>query len=121
MKTLVSALMISATVFAAAAQAADEPVKTRAQVAAELQQAQSAGLLSHGELDYPPALPAASGESRSRVQAELAAAIKAGQISTGELDYPPAATDDHSSKTRAQVKAELFDYASTHAEPRIEA
>src|SRR5690554_4368775 len=91
MKTLVSALMISFATFAGAAQAADEPAKTRAQVVAELQAAQAQGLISHGELDYPLSQVANSYKSRADVQAELTAARSANQISKGELDYPPVA------------------------------
>lgn len=120
MKTVVSAIMISASVFAGAAHAADESPVTRAQVVAEMQQAQSAGLISRGELDYPPAIVAADSKSRSEVQAELSAAIGAGQISIGESDYPPVAATG-TAKTRAQVKAELFDYASSHTGDQIEA
>lgn len=120
MKTVVSAIMISASIFAGAAHAADETPITRAQVVAELQQARSAGLISHGELDYPPAIASTSSKSRSEVQSELSAAIGAGQISIGESDYPPVAATD-GSKTRAQVKAELFDYASSHTGDQIEA
>src|SRR3546814_13334190 len=89
MKTLASALMISLSVLAGVAQAADAPTKTRAQVVAELQAAQSQGLISSGELDYPLAAAPTSNVSRADVQAELAAAQAAGTISQGELDYPP--------------------------------
>ena len=51
MKTLASTLMISLAALAGAAQAADEPVKTRAQVVAELHAAQEQGLVSQGELE----------------------------------------------------------------------
>ncbi len=114
MKTVVSALMISASLFAVAAHAADASPTTRAQVVAEMQQAQAAGQISRGELDYPPAIASTSSKSRSEVQAELSAAIGAGQISIGNVDYPPVAATG-SSETRAQVKAEMFDYAASHA------
>lgn len=120
MKTLVTALMISATAFAGAAQAADDSSLTREQVVAEMQAARSAGLISTGELDYPPRVSSASDKSRSEVKAELAAAIEAGQISIGEQVYPSVA-GTASSKTRAEVKAELFDYAAAHAGERVEA
>lgn len=120
MKTLVSALMISATVFAGAASAADSSTPTRAQVLAELQQAKEAGLISNGEEAYPVAISAAKTKDRAQVQEELAAAIASGQISTGEQAYPLTAATG-SSKTRAQVKAELFDYASSHQGARVDA
>lgn len=120
MKTLVTALMISAGIFASAAQAADDSYLSRAEVIADLQQARSAGLISTGELDYPPALDSTSAKDRSQVEAELSAAIEAGQIPVGEGAYPPV-TAAESSKSRAQVKAELFDYASSHPGDYVEA
>ena len=62
MKTLVSALILSAS-FIGAAQA--------------------------GELDYPPALNTESTLTRAQVQQELAAARAHGLTDSGELDYPP--------------------------------
>ena len=119
MKTIVSALMISLSLVAGAAQAAhaDAPSsKTRAQVITELQEARTQGLLSRGELDYPPAaLQPSSSMSRQEVQAELAAARKAGTLSRGDLDYPPE-TAAYSSKTGAEVLTELAAYkAEGHA------
>ena len=63
MKTLVSALVLSAG-FLGAAQA--------------------------GELDWPPAVEAASTVSRAQVVQELAQARAAGQITNGEQSYPAA-------------------------------
>lgn len=120
MKTLVTALMISAATFAGAAQAADESTLTRAQVIAQMQEAKSAGLVSSGELDYPPAFNSTSSKDRSEVKAELAAAIEAGEIQVGEDAYPSMAATG-SSKSRAEVKAELFDYASAHSGEHVEA
>jgi hypothetical protein len=113
MKTLVSALMISATVFTGAAYAADSSTPTRAEVIADMQQARGAGLISDGEQAYPVAISTANTKDRAQVQAELSAAIAAGQVSIGEQAYPLTAGTS-SSKTRAEVKAELFDYASSH-------
>lgn len=62
MKTLVSALILSAS-FIGAAQA--------------------------GELDYPPALNTESTLTRAQVLQELAAARAHGLTDSGELDYPP--------------------------------
>ncbi|MFW7342338.1 DUF4148 domain-containing protein [Pollutimonas sp. H1-120] len=111
MKTAIYALMISFSLVAGAAQAANSDAvasasKTRTQVVAELHEARALGLMSHGELDYPLALQASSSKTRQQVQAELAAARAAGTLSHGELDYPPSATD-LSSKTRAEVLVEL--------------
>jgi hypothetical protein len=120
MKTLATTLMISLTVLAGAAQAADEPAKTRSQVVAELQQAQSQGLISYGEQEYPVAVASNDHSSRAQVQAELAAAQAAHAISNGELDYPPVVSVD-SNKTRAEVKAELFNYVSSGHAHQVEA
>ena len=55
MKTLATALMLSMSVLAAGAQAADaDQGPTRAQVQAELQQAKVSGQYTFGELEYPP-------------------------------------------------------------------
>lgn len=115
MKTLVGGLMLSLSLVAGAAQAnSADPFegKTRAQVLAELQDARALGLLSNGELDYPPVFPG-SGNSKSRqtVLAELAEAREAGKLSVGELDYPPV-SPVRSSKTREQVRAELAAYVA---------
>ncbi|MFW7340928.1 DUF4148 domain-containing protein [Pollutimonas sp. H1-120] len=120
MKTLATTLMISLSVLAGAAQAADESTKTRAQVVAELQQAQSQGLISYGEQAYPVEVGTANSNSRADVLAELAAAQKADAISNGELDYPPVAGID-SNKTRAEVQAELFNYVSSGHAHQVEA
>lgn len=112
MKTIVSALMISLSLVAGAAQAAhvDAPsTKTRAQVIAELQEASAQGLLSRGEGDYPLALKTSNSKTRQDVRAELADARMAGTLSRGEGDYPPETPSD-SSKTGAEVQAELVAY-----------
>ncbi|AZY51740.1 DUF4148 domain-containing protein [Bordetella avium] len=80
MKTLVSALILSAA-FAGAAQA--------------------------GELDWPPAQDSSSTLSRAQVESELASARQAGLMASGENDYPIAAYAQGAMATRAQVKAEL--------------
>lgn len=123
MKALASALMISATLIAGAAQAAslNDAPKTRAQVVAELQQARAQGLLSSGELDYPPAVEQTSTVSRAQVQAQLAAAEAAGQIESGEYaDYPAnVAASAPSTVTRAQVEAEYAKLASAGQLPQV--
>jgi hypothetical protein len=115
--------MISATLIAGAAQAANlnDAPKTRAQVVAELQQARAQGLLSTGELDYPPAIEQASTTTRAQVQAELAAAEAAGRINSGEFaNYPVAvATSAPSAVTRAEVEAEYTKLASAGQLPPV--
>ncbi|HUH58585.1 MAG TPA: DUF4148 domain-containing protein [Candidimonas sp.] len=110
MKIAIAAVMISVSSLAAGAvQAADQSTLTRAQVIAEMHEAKSMGLISHGEQAYPPAVVTESVKSRDQVLAELAAAREAGQISAGAVGYPHVAQSE-SNLTRAQVRAELFDY-----------
>ena len=81
MKTLVSALILSAS-FIGAAQA--------------------------GELDYPPALNTQSSVTRAQVQQELAAARANGELVSGEEGYAATAfANVGADKTRAQVQQEL--------------
>ena len=80
MKTLVSALILSAS-FIGAAQA--------------------------GELDYPPAANTQSTVTRAQVQQELAAARANGELASGEEGYAATAFASAGDKTRAQVKQEL--------------
>ncbi|KRC73511.1 hypothetical protein D3C87_252670 [compost metagenome] len=80
MKTLVSALILSAS-FIGAAQA--------------------------GELDYPPPLNTQSTVTRAQVQQELAAARANGELVSGEEGYASTAFAQAGDKTRAQVREEL--------------
>src|SRR5690606_13332341 len=84
--TLVSFCAVSGTAWAADTQAGAD--MTRDEVIAAMKDAEARGLISHGELDYPPAVTPQSNKTRQEVQAEFAAARAAGQISEGELDYP---------------------------------
>src|SRR3546814_6628282 len=72
MKTAIGILAASLSLLAGAAQAANlnnnAPSKTRAQVVAELHQAQAQGLISQNKLDYPVSLPARSEEHTSDLQ-----------------------------------------------------
>jgi len=98
MKTLVSALILSAS-FIGAAQAGEldyppplntESTVTRAQVQQELAQARANGELVSGEEGYPTTMFAAAGDkTRAQVQQELAAARAHGLTDSGELAYPP--------------------------------
>ncbi|MBR8652310.1 DUF4148 domain-containing protein [Achromobacter sp. Marseille-Q0513] len=80
MKTLVSALILSATFM---------------------------GSAYAGELDYPPALDTQSSLTRVQVQQELAAARANGELVSGEEGYPATAYAQAGNKTRAQVQQEL--------------
>ncbi|MER1969194.1 DUF4148 domain-containing protein [Castellaniella sp. GW247-6E4] len=112
MKTKMSVLMISLSLVAGIAQAANSDAatsvsKTRAQVIAELQEAKALGLLTQGERAYPPEQQAVSSKTRQQVLAELATARAAGTLSHGEpLVYPPR-VPDLNPKTRVEVLAEL--------------
>lgn len=117
MKAAVGVLVASLSLMAGAAQAAtlnsNVQAKTRAQVVAELHQAQAQGLISQNKLDYPVSLPATQHKTRQQVLAELASAEATGQISTNKLDYP-VASQAAAPKARAQVVAELMAYESAH-------
>ncbi|MBO9354524.1 DUF4148 domain-containing protein [Bordetella petrii] len=110
MKSLATALFVSMGLLSAGAYAAspniepnnvpfqgvygqvDANAPTRAQVQDELAQAKAAGLVTFGELDYPPVqASSAAGKTRAQVQAELAEAKANGQYTFGELEYPPVA------------------------------
>ena len=57
---------------------------------AQLAEAKTAGVVTFGNLDYPPvAQSQASTLSRAEVQNELAQAKTAGLVTYGNLDYPP--------------------------------
>ena len=109
MKTLATALMLSMSVLAAGAQAAEaDQGVTRAQVQAELQQAKVSGQYTFGEEGYPAPIAQKSSLTSEQVQAELAQAKNAGAVTFGNLDYPPVAAAEHAaSLTRAQVQTEL--------------
>ncbi len=57
---------------------------------AQLAEAKTAGVVTFGNLDYPPVAQShASTLSRAEVQNELAQAKTAGLVTYGNLDYPP--------------------------------
>ncbi|MCF7767832.1 DUF4148 domain-containing protein [Achromobacter pulmonis] len=80
MKTLVSALILSASVI---------------------------GVAQAGELDYPPALDTHSTVTRAQVQQELAAARANGELVSTEEGYAAVSFVSAGDKSRAQVKQEL--------------
>jgi hypothetical protein len=116
--TLLSFCAVSGAAWAADTQAGAD--MTRDEVIAAMKDAEARGLISHGELDYPPAVTLQSNKTREEVQAEFAAARAAGQISEGELGYPTV-TASQPGKTRAQVRAELREYLASGHAPHIEA
>src|SRR3546814_14046039 len=123
MKTAIGILAASLSLLAGAAQAANlnnnAPSKTRAQVVAELHQAQAQGLISQNKLDYPVSLPATQHKTRQQVVAELARAKAAGQLSTNRLDYHVASTTT-TSTSRSEVVDQLVAYqASPPYESRV--
>ncbi|WLW63550.1 DUF4148 domain-containing protein [Achromobacter aegrifaciens] len=65
-------LLILAVSVAVAAPAVQAEPMTREQVRLELAQAKNAGLVTYGELDYPPSPPAAASKTRAQVRADLA-------------------------------------------------
>jgi hypothetical protein len=80
MKTLTSALLLSATLISASAFA--------------------------GDLDYPPVANTTSSVSRAQVQAELQQAQANGEIAFGELQQPTQMAETNTRLTRAAVQAE---------------
>ncbi|NYT37033.1 DUF4148 domain-containing protein [Allopusillimonas soli] len=115
MKSLATAAMIALSFSAAGfAQAADTTPVTRAQVIAELQQAQAQGLVTIGEEAYPADALPTSTKSRTEVLNELAAAQVAGRVSVGEAaQYPVVRIDQGAEKSRAEVLQELHAYAAS--------
>lgn len=110
MKTLATALMISASVLAGAVQAAEPEIYppeintrsdvSRAQVIAELHAAQMAGLVVQGhEPNYPEAVIAHrtthDTKTRAEVQAELIAAREAGELVHAEDPSYPEHFESH--------------------------
>ncbi|OAS96374.1 hypothetical protein A6I77_21335 [Achromobacter xylosoxidans] len=98
MKTLVSALILTAS-FLGAAHAGEldyppagdtQSTVTRVQVQQELAAARANGELASGEEGYAATAFASAGDkSRAQVKQELAAARAQGLTESGELDYPP--------------------------------
>ncbi|MBB1593116.1 DUF4148 domain-containing protein [Achromobacter sp. UMC46] len=83
-----SLLLILALSIAAAASAVQAEPKTREQVAAELQQAKAAGLVTYGEQEYPPQIYQPSSKTRAEVRADLRLWTRAGltELHRGELE-----------------------------------
>lgn len=116
---LIIAVALAATSSAVLAQNVSQaPVqgKTRAQVVAELQQAQSQGLVAAGDANYPPSRPFVSTKTRAQVLNELQQARAQGLVKPGDANYPETPAF-HSVKSRAQVEAELREYQQ-HPDPQ---
>jgi hypothetical protein len=92
MKHIIIALSVAATLFATGASSAQEST------------------------EYAGNHYFASTQTRAEVKAETRLAIQRGQISTGERYGDIAEAVTSSSKTRAEVKAELVEYRKTHPE-----
>lgn len=101
MKTIASLLLISASLVATAAYAAEPSGEldypptitqtsylTRAQVIAELQHARTAGQIPFGDIDEPTTQVAASTVTRAQVQAEAVEANAHGPVAFGGEGYP---------------------------------
>jgi len=82
--------------------------KSRAEVVAEISQAQADGSLTFVEHNYP-VVQFASSKSRAEVLAELDQARVDGSLNFVEHSYPVLSADN-SQTTRAQVQAELAQY-----------
>lgn len=105
MKTI-HTLIASAALLLAAGAALAEPVKTRADVQAEVQQARAAGALDQTEatLGNPPVVQTA-GLTREQVRAEVVAARAAGTLDTSEADYVPGWNRAKAAKVDARLAA----------------
>lgn len=93
----------------AAAHAQETPVqgKTRAEVIQELKDAEAAGLVSRGDVDYPILPEFVSTKTRGQVIEELKQARAQGLLNINDVDYPPTPAPSYN-KTREEVKAELL-------------
>lgn len=98
-----AALVLSSSAFAQSPEG-----RSRAQVTAELQAAQAAGLVSSGGEAYQGDINFVSTKSRAEVKAETIAAHRAGLIVSGEEYGTIATVSAPSSKSRAQVQAEFI-------------
>ena len=128
MKTLQSTAAVLFTMFAATAAFAQEgtqdfanetlSTRSRAEVRAELAQAQAAGQLENRGESYGGfgRSAFASTKSRADVLAELDAARRAGTLDNRNESYGgPDRTAVASTKTRAEVRAELAQAQAAHA------
>jgi predicted RNase H-like HicB family nuclease len=70
-----------------------ESGKSRAEVIAELEEAQRLGLITNGEQDVKVVTPDAPGKSRAEVIAELEEAQRLGLLNFGEGDVPVATAE----------------------------
>ena len=82
--------------------------KTRAQVIQELKDAEAAGLVGRGDVDYPVMPEFVSTKTRSEVIEELKQARAQGLLNINDVDYPPTPAPSYT-KTREEVKAELLE------------
>lgn len=113
MKTLAITTIAALFVATGTAQASDNI--SRAEVLAELQQAQQQGLIVNGEQAYPVNIVPQASKTRAQVEQELIAAKAAGLINIGEAT-PNVVAPSQSHKSRIQVQNELREYiASGHS------
>ena len=105
MKTLISALVLSATVVggAQAANLSDAPTISRDHVVAELVAARVNGDIPQGEQAYPVIHASSAMASRAEVVAELQAAVANNRIPRGEEDYSVPTHATGTEPSRAQV------------------
>ncbi|MGV7211237.1 DUF4148 domain-containing protein [Oxalobacteraceae bacterium A2-2] len=104
MKTI-QTLIASAAMLLAAGAALAEPVKTRAEVQAEVQQARAAGALDQTEATLNPPVVQTAGLTRAQVRAEVVAARAAGTLDTSEADYVTGWNRAKAAKVDAQLAA----------------
>jgi len=118
-KHLIAAFAVLAANGAAFAQEFVEPgvhfasTRTRAEVLAELKQAQADGSYRVLDTEYPIIKQVGTPKSRAEVIAELKQAQSDGTYYVSDINYPmlPAAS---APRTRAEVRAELEQHLMTH-------
>jgi len=118
-KHFIAAFAVLAANGAAFAQEFVEPgvnfvsTRTRAEVIAELKQAQADGTYQVLDTDYPIIKQTGTPKSRAEVLAELKQAQSDGTYYVSDLNYPalPAAGTP---RTRAEVRAELERHVKAH-------
>lgn len=118
-KHLIAAVAVLASSGSVLAQEFVEPgvnfvsTRTRAEVVAELKQAQAEGTLRVLDFEYPVIQQAGTPRTRAEVLAELKQAQDDGSYYVNDVSYPiiPMTAASHS---RAEVRAELDAYRKTH-------
>jgi hypothetical protein len=87
------------------------PGKSRAEVVAEVLQAQRDGTLGNDESGFPPSVHSGPGKSRAEVIAEMEEAQKLGLLMTGEGDVKIATAEQNEQIAEAGRRAASIQFA----------